>query len=58
MSIGEKVKIGAGTRVKESIVLANSSVGQHSLLLYTVIGMSTTVGDWTRYANAIEVDEL
>jgi mannose-1-phosphate guanylyltransferase len=40
VSIAKNVSVGAGCRIKESIVLANSSVGEHSLVLYTVVGMN------------------
>lgn len=43
VSIGPNVVIGAGTRVRESIILANSVIGEHSLILYTVMGMNTKV---------------
>ena len=48
VSVGANASIGPGSRVKESIILEGSSVGEHSLILYTVIGRNTTVGDWTR----------
>ncbi len=40
--------VGAGTRVRESIVLDNASVGRNSLVMHTVICRDVTVGDWTR----------
>ena len=46
--MAENVIVGAGARVKESIILGGSVVGEHSLILYTVIGMNTKVGDWSR----------
>jgi len=48
VSIGKNVKIGAGTRIRESIILGNSVVGDHSLVIYSVIGWSSIVGDWSR----------
>jgi len=48
VSIGKNVKVGAGTRIRESIVLGNSVIGDHSLIIYSVIGWSSKVGDWSR----------
>ena len=48
MSIGKNVQISAGARIKESIVLNNSSIGANSLVLYAVIGMNSKIGDWAR----------
>lgn len=48
VSIGKNVKVGAGTRIRESIVLGNSVIGDHSLIIYSVIGWSSKVGDWCR----------
>ena len=48
MSIGKNVVIGAGTRISDSIILAQSNIGEHSLLKHTVIGMNTRIGNWTR----------
>ena len=38
VSIGQNVKVAAGARIKESIVLNNSNIGANSLVLYAVIG--------------------
>jgi len=48
VSIGKNVRIGAGARIRESIVLGNSQIGEHSLVIYSVIGWNSTVGDWSR----------
>jgi len=48
VSIGKNVRIGAGARVRESIILGNSVIGDHSLVIYSVIGWSSVVGDWSR----------
>ncbi len=40
--------IGAGARVKESIILPRSSVGEHTLVMYAVIGSNASVGAWAR----------
>ena len=46
--IGKNVSVGAGARVKESIVLNHSSIGNSSLIKHAVIGMNAKIGDWTR----------
>ena len=38
VSIGKNVKVGAGARIRESIILGNSVIGDHSLVIYSVIG--------------------
>jgi NDP-sugar pyrophosphorylase family protein len=43
VSIGKNARIGGGTRIRESIVLGNSAIGEHSLILYSVIGRSFSV---------------
>jgi len=48
VSIGKNVKIGAGARIRESIILGNSVVGEHTLVLYSVIGWNSSVGSWSR----------
>jgi len=48
VSIGKNVKVGAGARIRESIILGNSVIGEHSLVIYSVIGWGSIVGDWSR----------
>ena len=48
VSIGRNVRVGAGARVRESIVLGNSQIGDHALVIYTVLGWNSVVGDWSR----------
>jgi mannose-1-phosphate guanylyltransferase len=48
VSIGKNVVVGAGTRIKESIILANSVIGKNTLIMHAVIGLDASVGDWTR----------
>ena len=38
MSIGKNVVVGAGTRIRESVILANSVIGCNSLVMHAVIG--------------------
>jgi len=48
VSIGKNVKIGAGVRIRESIILGNSQIGEHTLVLYSVVGWNSSVGSWSR----------
>lgn len=48
VSIGPNVIVGMGTRISESIILADTSIGDHSLIKHAVLGMNTRVGHWTR----------
>ncbi|KAK7087004.1 hypothetical protein SK128_007551, partial [Halocaridina rubra] len=48
VSIGKNAVIGAGVRIRESIVLGNSTIEEHSCVLYTVVGWNSCVGAWTR----------
>ena len=48
VSIGRNVRVGAGARLRESIVLGNSVIGDHALVIYSVIGWNSSVGDWSR----------
>ena len=38
MSIGARTVIGPGARIKESIILSDARVHDHSLILYTIVG--------------------
>eukprot|EP00088_Acartia_fossae_P040057 TRINITY_DN4169_c0_g1_i1.p1 TRINITY_DN4169_c0_g1~~TRINITY_DN4169_c0_g1_i1.p1 ORF type:complete len:426 (+),score=90.60 TRINITY_DN4169_c0_g1_i1:46-1323(+) len=48
VSIGKNVRVGGGARIRESIILGNSVIGNHSLVIYSVIGWGSNVGDWSR----------
>lgn len=48
VSIGPNTTIGAGVRIRESIVLANAHIQAHSLILHSIIGTGTNVGEWAR----------
>ena len=48
VSIGRNVRVGTGARLRESIVLGNSVIGDHALVIYSVIGWNSSVGDWSR----------
>lgn len=48
VSIGPNTVIGPGVRIRESIILANANIQAHSLILYSIIGTGTSVGEWAR----------
>lgn len=48
VSIGAGAVIGAGVRIRESIVLSGAAVLDHSLVLYSIVGQGSQVGEWTR----------
>lgn len=48
VSISEGVHIGAGVRLKESIILKNVNIKNHSLVMYSIIGWCCTIGCWSR----------
>ena len=48
MSIGKGVSVGYGARIRESIVLGQSRIGDHSLVRHAIIGWNSEVGKWSR----------
>jgi len=42
------VTIGPGVRVRESIILGNTIVQNHSCILHSIIGWDSTIGSWVR----------
>ena len=38
MSIGSGVTIGPGVRIRESIILSDASIADHSIVLHSIIG--------------------
>ena len=48
MSVGRNVVVGPGTRIRESVILANSVIGGNTLVKHAVIGSGASVGDWAR----------
>lgn len=48
VSIGAGVTIGPGVRIRESIILENAVVQDHTLILHSIVGRSTTIGQWAR----------
>ncbi|PSN48817.1 Mannose-1-phosphate guanyltransferase alpha-A [Blattella germanica] len=48
VSIGAGAVIGPGVRIRESIVLSDATIADHSLVLHSVVGRGSHVGQWTR----------
>ena len=40
--------VGAGVRVRESIILGAANIGDHTLILYSIIGWNSVIGSWSR----------
>lgn len=48
VSIGENCVVGAGTRIKNSILFAKSKVGSSSWISGSIIAWASKVGSWCR----------
>ena len=48
VSIGPGVQIGRGARVRDAIILPNVLLQSHSCVINSIVGWSSTVGQWTR----------
>lgn len=48
MSVGRNVVIGPGVRIRESIIVANAIIEDHSLILHSIVGRNSRIGKWTR----------
>lgn len=48
VSIGAGAVIGPGVRIRESIVLSGATISDHSLVLHSIVGRGSHVGQWTR----------
>jgi mannose-1-phosphate guanylyltransferase len=48
VSIGRNVTVGAGARVRESILLDGASVADHACIVYSIVGWNSTVGAYAR----------
>lgn len=48
VSIGPNCVIGAGVRIKDSIVLASSSIQDNTCILNSIIGWDSRIGTWCR----------
>jgi NDP-sugar pyrophosphorylase family protein len=48
VSIGFGVTVGPGVRVRESIILGNSVLQNHSCILHSIVGWNSVIGSWVR----------
>lgn len=48
VSIEAGAVIGPGVRVRESIVLSGATISDHSLVLHSIVGRGSHVGQWAR----------
>lgn len=48
VSIGFGVTVGPGVRVRESIILGNTILQNHSCILYSIVGWNSLIGSWVR----------
>ncbi len=48
MSIGFGVTVGPGVRVRESIILGNTVLQNHSCILHSIVGWNSVIGSWVR----------
>lgn len=48
VSIGPNAKISAGVRIRESIVLEDAQIQAHSMVLHSIIGRGSIIGEWSR----------
>ncbi|RZF48749.1 hypothetical protein LSTR_LSTR013833 [Laodelphax striatellus] len=48
VTIAANATIGPGARIKESIVLEGAVIGEHSLVLHSIIGRRSQIGAWAR----------
>lgn len=48
VSIGFGVTVGPGVRIRDSIILENTVLQNHSCILYSIIGWNSVIGSWVR----------
>lgn len=42
------VVIHAGVRIRESIILENSVIDEHTLIIHAIVGKDSKIGKWAR----------
>ncbi|KAI0983190.1 hypothetical protein GJ496_011398 [Pomphorhynchus laevis] len=55
--IGPGVKIGRGVRLRDCTILANSTIGDHSWILSSIVGWNCKIGKWVRIENYAVIGE-
>lgn len=48
VSIGPGAVIGPGVRIRESIILQDAQISEHSLVLHSIVGRGVRIGAWAR----------
>lgn len=48
VSVGAGAVIGPGVRIRESLVLSDASIADHSLVLHSIVGRRSAIGQWAR----------
>lgn len=48
VSISKGVRVGAGVRIKETIVLRDATINDHSLVMHSIVGWNNVIGSWAR----------
>ncbi|XP_046608631.1 mannose-1-phosphate guanyltransferase alpha-A [Neodiprion virginianus] len=48
VSVGANAMVGPGVRIRESIVLAEAQIQAHSIILHSIVGRGSRVGEWAR----------
>lgn len=48
MSIGPGAVIGPGVRIRETIILQDAQISEHSLVLHSIVGRGVRIGAWAR----------
>lgn len=48
VSVGANAMIGPGVRIRETIVLADAQIQAHSIVLHSIVGRGSRVGEWAR----------
>ncbi|ANZ77436.1 BA75_05171T0 [Komagataella pastoris] len=48
VAIGNNVSVETGSRISNSIILRDSTIGAHSVILNSILSNNCTIGSWTR----------
>lgn len=47
VAVGSGCRVGAGVRIKDSILLANVAVGAHTIIMNTIVDKHSSIGTFT-----------
>ena len=56
--IGRGVVVGKGSRIAESIILGGTEIGDHCVVLRSLIGFNTEIANWCRIEGSSERDNI